>query len=59
MDATVTLIHAFTESVFGMLFGMTGSLFVPPIMSKLNAHGIISHHLGDSVALGSKEGEKK
>ncbi len=47
MDRTVTLQHAFIGSLFSCIFGMTGSLFVPPIMKKLNAHGIIDTHLRD------------
>lgn len=58
MDPTVTLIHALTGSVFGAFFGMAGSLFVPPITAKLNAHGIISHHFGRDPA-GGFPGEKK
>jgi hypothetical protein len=46
MDPTVNLQHAFIGSFFGCLFGMAGSLFVPPVMGKLNAHGIIHQHLG-------------
>ncbi len=46
MDPTVNLQKAFLGSFFGCLFGMAGSLFVPPVLSKLTAHGIIHQHLG-------------
>jgi hypothetical protein len=46
MDPTVNLQKAFIDSVFSILFGMVGSLLVPPIMGKLNAHGIIGRHFG-------------
>jgi hypothetical protein len=50
MDPTVNLQNAVIGSLFGCLFGMAGSLFVPPVMAKLNAHGIIHQHLGSHDA---------
>ncbi len=58
MDPTVNLQHAFIGSVSGTLFGMAGSLFVPPIMGKLNAHGIIGRHFGDNPEV-RRHGEEK
>lgn len=45
MDHTITLQHALLGSVFGCIFAIAGGLFVPPIVKKLNTHGIIEHHL--------------
>jgi hypothetical protein len=47
MDPTVKLQHAFIGAFFGCLFGMAGSLFVPPLMAKLQAHGIVDRYLID------------
>lgn len=47
MDPTVNLQHALISSLSGSIFGMAGSLFVPPVMKKLAAHGILRHHFGD------------
>jgi hypothetical protein len=55
MDPTVNLQNAFIGSFFGCLFGMAGSLFIPPLMGKLLAHGIIDQHLNDSRRDSSKE----
>ena len=45
MDITVALQHGVLESVFACLFGMAGGLCIPPVVKKLNAHGIIDHYL--------------
>ena len=57
MDPAVNLMHALTGTVSGAVFGIVGSLFVPPIMGKLNAHGILRHHFGNPLP--SEEGETK
>jgi hypothetical protein len=49
MDPTVNLQHALLSSLSGSLFGMAGSLLVPPVMKKLYAHGILRHHFGKST----------
>ena len=46
MDPTVNLQLSVMDSLSGSIFGMAGSLFVPPVMKKLIAHGILRHHLG-------------
>jgi hypothetical protein len=58
MDPTVNLQKAFIDLVFSIIFGMTGSLLVPPIIGKLNAHGIIGAHFGDSPEENRHQGEK-
>jgi hypothetical protein len=42
MDWDLILQHALISSAFGILFGVLGSLMVPPIFRKLTAHGLIS-----------------
>ena len=41
MDRAILFQHALINSIGSMLFGGAGSLFVPPIVKKLQAHGII------------------
>lgn len=41
MDQSIALQHALFNTVMGMLFGLLGSLFVPPVIKKLRAFGII------------------
>jgi hypothetical protein len=45
MDPSVNLQNALIGSFFGCLFGMGGSAFIPPLMAKLTAHGIIEKYL--------------
>ena len=42
MDWDLILRHALISSFLGILFGVLGSLMVPPIVRKLSAHGLIS-----------------
>ncbi len=41
MDRVVLVQHAFINSIGNMVFGGLGSLFVPPVMRNLKAHGVI------------------
>ena len=45
MDMTVAIQHGLFESLFACLFGMVGGLCIPPVVKKLNAHGILDHYL--------------
>ncbi len=42
MDWDLILQHALISSFLGILFGVLGSLMVPPIVRKLSAHGLIT-----------------
>ena len=42
MDWDLILQHALISSSIGVVFGVLGSLMVPPIIRKLSAHGLIS-----------------
>ncbi|MGO9416739.1 MAG: hypothetical protein ACLP51_16600 [Syntrophobacteraceae bacterium] len=41
MDKTVIVQHALLETAAAVFFGVAGSLFVPQIIRRLEAHGII------------------
>ena len=45
MDFTVALQRGILEGFFACLFGMAGGLCIPPVIRKLNAHGIMETHL--------------
>jgi hypothetical protein len=42
MDPAVMVTHSLINAFGNMVFGTAGSLFVPPVMRKLSAHGIIT-----------------
>jgi len=42
MDGVLIVQHAAIASVMNMLFGVLGSLVVPPILRRLKANGLIS-----------------
>jgi hypothetical protein len=45
MDKTVILQHAVLETTTAVFFGVAGSLFVPQIIRRLEAHGIIQEKI--------------
>ncbi len=49
MDRVVTLQHALIKSSSGILFGMAGSLFIPPVVKKLQAFGVVERHFPQTI----------
>lgn len=45
MDRVIMIQHALIKSSFGLLFGMAGSLLIPPVVKKLEAFGVLERHL--------------
>jgi hypothetical protein len=41
MNPTIILQHAFWETAPAVLFGVAGSLFVPPVIRRLKSYGVI------------------
>ena len=41
MEQTIILQHMLLKGLFNVLFGMGGSLLIPPVIKKLKAYGVI------------------
>ena len=41
MDRAIILTHVLLEGVYAILFGVAGSLFIPPVIRKLKAYDVI------------------
>jgi hypothetical protein len=41
MDKEIIIKHALVETAGAVLFGLAGSLFVPPVIRKLRAYGVV------------------
>ncbi|MBI5505158.1 MAG: hypothetical protein HY899_10185 [Deltaproteobacteria bacterium] len=46
MDRAIIVQHALLESVAALLFGIAGGLCVPPVLRRLEAHGVIQARAG-------------
>lgn len=48
MDRVIMVQHALIKSSLGLVFGMAGSLIIPPVVKKLEAFGVLERHLDRS-----------